>query len=116
MADTYQAIYDAVRSKISGGDAAAAFEAAANTQLGGFSNIPQHVQQEVYRVSEEMTRPSVMFRPMLTADGSMWCALYGANLHSGVAGFGKTPDEAMRSFDDAWLKDATPEARIRASA
>ena len=28
-------------------------------------------------------------------DGDQWCALYGENLQEGVAGFGRTPAEAM---------------------
>lgn len=115
MADLYQATYDAVRSKISGGDIGAAVEAAANLQLGGFSFLPQHAQQEIYRVSEEYTRPSVLFKPTLQPDGTAWCALYGADLAVGVAGFGDTPEAAMRAFDEAWLKSKTPAADQRAA-
>lgn len=50
----------------------------------------------------EHARPSVLFRPALVKDGNQWCALYGANLQEGVAGFGDTPDAAMREFDKAW--------------
>ena len=32
----------------------------------------------------------------------MWCALLGANLQEGVAGFGTTPAKAMWAFDTAW--------------
>ena len=35
-------------------------------------------------------------------DGDQWCALYGENLQEGVAGFGRTPAEAMADFDQAW--------------
>ncbi|MEM9448677.1 MAG: hypothetical protein AAGA75_09090 [Cyanobacteria bacterium P01_E01_bin.6] len=28
-------------------------------------------------------------------DGMMWCALWGENLQSGVAGFGRSPNEAL---------------------
>ena len=48
------------------------------------------------------TRPSVMYRPSLSPDGDQWCALYGENLQEGVAGFGRTPAEAMADFDQAW--------------
>lgn len=54
--------------------------------------------------------PSVLYRPTLSADGDMWCALYGDDLASGVAGFGKTPAEAMYEFDAAWVKQLTPAA------
>ncbi len=59
----------------------------------------------VLDVHEHMTRPSVLYRPALSVDGNEWCALYGADLQSGVAGFGESPAGAMRAFDEAWFKD-----------
>jgi len=53
-------------------------------------------------VQYEMMRPSVLFRPALSLDGDQFCALYGANLQDGCAGFGSTPEEAMLAFDKAW--------------
>ena len=58
----------------------------------------------------EQMRPSVLYRPVLSADGTMWCALLGDNLQEGVAGFGETPDKAMRAFDEAFAKERTPTA------
>lgn len=58
--------------------------------------------------------PSVLYRPQLFADGTKWCALYGADLASGVAGFGDTPAEAMHAFDVAWTTERTPTARVAA--
>jgi hypothetical protein len=55
-------------------------------------------QQAAY----EHMRPSAVFRPVLSKDGNMWCALYGENIQIGVTGFGETPDAAMREFDKAW--------------
>lgn len=49
-------------------------------------------------------RPSVLYRPALSIDGNKWCALYGDNLQDGVAGFGDSPDAAMRDFDEQWRK------------
>lgn len=46
--------------------------------------------------------PSVLYRPRLSRDGNAWCALYGEDLQLGVAGFGKSPAEAMAAFDAAW--------------
>lgn len=51
----------------------------------------------------EYERPSVVFKPKLSRDGNMWCALFGENLQEGVAGFGETPGAAMWSFDQAWF-------------
>lgn len=50
----------------------------------------------------ERLRPSVVFKPVLSKDGNMWCALFGDNLEEGVAGFGETPAKAMYAFDSAW--------------
>ena len=55
-------------------------------------------------------RPSVLFRPTLSVDGNMWCALLGDNLQAGLAGFGETPAKAMYAFDEAFLKERTPAA------
>lgn len=51
----------------------------------------------------EQMRPSVVFKPTLSRDGNVWCALFGDNLQEGVAGFGETPSHAMAAFDTAWL-------------
>ena len=51
----------------------------------------------------EQMRPSVVFKPALSRDGDMWCALFGDNLQEGVAGFGESPAKAMWAFDTAWL-------------
>lgn len=53
-------------------------------------------------IAYEAMRPSVLYRPGLSIDGDQWCALYGDDLQSGVAGFGDSPDAAMRAFDAAW--------------
>lgn len=54
----------------------------------------------------EQMRPSVVFKPTLTKDGDMWCALFGENLAEGVAGFGPRPFDAMAAFDIAWLSES----------
>lgn len=53
-------------------------------------------------IAYEAMRPSVLYRPRLSVDGDQWCALYGDDLQSGVAGFGDSPDAAMRDFDTEW--------------
>ena len=111
MSDGYQAIYDAVRSRI---NSASPHQIIAEVVREAFdiSWQKQHLQQEIYAVSHEMQRPSVLFRPTLSADGTAWCALLGANLQEGVAGFGKTPAEAMRAFDEAFNSSVTPAAAL----
>lgn len=68
------------------------------------------IQEAANSIACEMTRPSVLYRPMLTADGTMWCVLLGSDLQEGVSGFGETPDAAMRAFDEAFLGQRTPAA------
>ncbi|NKF57516.1 hypothetical protein GO299_04707 [Ralstonia solanacearum] len=52
--------------------------------------------------AEQRMRPAVLYRPGLCIDGNQWCALYGEDLQSGVAGFGDSPAEAMADFDANW--------------
>lgn len=64
----------------------------------------------------EQQRPSVVFKPTLSQDGDMWCALFGENLQDGVAGFGETPAKAMYAFDHAWVTERTPAANRNLAA
>ena len=100
--DSYQATYDAVRSRISNGDIGEAVVSALHRV-----NLDIHVRQasEAIQVAAaQHGRPSAVFRPSLGPDGDMWCALYGENLAVGVAGFGPTPEAAMAAFDQEWVK------------
>lgn len=115
MGDSYQAIYDAVRSRISGGNIADAVRDVA-FQAFDISNAAALVQQELCSAAYEMARPSVLFKPTLSADGDMWCALLGNNLQVGVAGFGETPAAAMIAFDRAFNNERTPKSAREALA
>ena len=102
MSDSYQAIYDAVRSRISGGNVSDALDAALREAFG---NVDHHVQcalQDFQIAASEMQRPSAIYRPTIGRDGNLWCALYGENLQEGVAGFGNSPAQAMHDFDRNW--------------
>ena len=105
--DTYQPIYDAVRSRISGGNVSEAVERAMR-EGADFSRVIERAQEAVYNISNEMTRPSVLFRPQVGLDGNMYCALYGENLMEGIAGFGETMEAAMRDFDKNWWAMKAP--------
>lgn len=107
--DSYQAVYDAVRSKIGSVDMAQAVTDAINQQASGLSYAIDAVRLEyaaaadAQRVAaQEAQRPSVLYRPALSMDGDQWCALYGDNLQEGVCGFGETPAAAMEAFDNEW--------------
>jgi hypothetical protein len=64
----------------------------------------QAVLNAQYNAAIEQGRPSAIFRPTLFPDGDMWCMLYGADIMTGVCGFGKTPSEAAYAFDKAWTE------------
>jgi len=107
MNDSYQAVYDAVRSKISGGDIGSAVERALRD--ANLSHYAEMVRLTAQEAACEYMRPSVLMRPAIFIDGNQWCALYGDNLQDGVAGFGDSPALAAYGFDRAWLaKIPTP--------
>jgi hypothetical protein len=109
VGDSYQAIYDAVRSRIGGTDMGAAVEAAVGLQAQGLSWAIEAVKTEYVNAALAQQSPHVLMRPVISIDGDQWCALYGASLHNGVAGFGDTPALAMIDFDKNWLtKRARP--------
>lgn len=101
MSDTYQAIYDAVRSRISGGDIGAAVESALHSS--DFAGCAVRAQQAIQQAASLYESPAAIYRPVLSIDGNQWCALYGDNLQDGVAGFGVSPAHAMADFDRNWF-------------
>lgn len=63
-----------------------------------------------------LASPSAIYRPKVFIDGNQWCALYGEDLMSGVAGFGDTPADAVADFNRQWLTGkAPPRAALTAS-
>lgn len=106
MSDSYQAVYDAVRSRISGGNIGDAVREVAREALD-MSYPRAMVQEQIAFVGMEMARPSVLMRPRIFLDGDKWCALYGDNLQDGVAGFGDSAAEAMADFDKSWNETST---------
>jgi hypothetical protein len=109
MTDSYQAIYDAVRSKISNGNVGEVIRDVAFHALD-ISHAVAMVRDEMLSAVYDMHAPHVLMRPELTLDGDQWCALYGKDLMDGVAGFGDTPLLAMEAFDKAWRTERTPVA------
>lgn len=103
---SHQAIYDAVRSRISNGDIGAAVQEAIRDCGLGFA--ADMAREAVTRAAGEYERPSVLFRPELSLDGNQYCALYGANIMDGCAGFGDTPAAAMWDFDKNWIAQNAP--------
>jgi hypothetical protein len=113
MSDNYQAIYDAVRSRISGGNIGDIVREAARTAFD-ISHSQAMICDQFMAVTWEMQRPAVLFRPSVYADGGQWCALYGDDIQIGVSGFGETPEAAMADFDKNWHAQRTPDA-VRAA-
>ena len=70
--------------------------------------LPQYIQNELFGWIDDLRRPSVLFRPKLSLDGDMWCALLGDNLQEGCAGFGKSPELAFLDFDREFYKIKAP--------
>lgn len=76
--------------------------------------IKNVICEEAAIVRAALTAPHVLYRPTLEPDGTKWCALFGTDLATGVAGFGGTPAEAMAAFDRAWAEQKTPAAAFAA--
>lgn len=100
MSDSYQAIYDATRSRISNVDIGFAVESAIRDS--GISHYFMMAGSALEESAQIHSAPSAVFRPKLFIDGDLWCALYGDNLQDGVCGFGDSPENAMSAFDEAW--------------
>ena len=98
--DSYQPIYDAIRSRITSCDIGQAIEQ--SIRDANFSHHAEMAANSVQCAAASWERPSVLFRPKLSLDGAAWCALYGENLQDGIAGFGDSPANAMWNFDMNW--------------
>lgn len=85
-----------------GGDIGQAVESVLRGVFGGADHQIQCVAHEFICAAQEQQRPSVLFKPSISVDGNQYCALFGENLQSGVAGFGNSPELAMRDFDKEW--------------
>jgi len=59
------------------------------------SNLNAAVEREEFNLFS-------LLRPSVTIDGDRWCVLYGADLMTGIAGFGDTPYRAMLAFNNEW--------------
>ena len=103
MSDSYQPIYDAVRSRIHGCDISEIVRSAVGE---AFSRADFHIQVCMQEIASEYTRPFVVFRPSIAQDGDAWICCLGANIQEGVVGIGDTPDKCARDFDLAWYRKA----------
>lgn len=100
MGDTYQAVYDAVRSKIINADVGHAIECAMRDAQISFYFDRMACAFDEY-ISEQ-ARPCVVFKPKLSQDGNAWLAILG-DIPTGVVGCGNSPADAMHDFDMKWF-------------
>lgn len=107
MSDTYQAVYDAIRSRFHFNSSELIDRLSQQFDISHAVYMVRDAWQ-VSAASHE--RPFVLLKPKLYPDGNMWCALYGDNLQDGLAGFGKTPAEAAEAFDAAWFNQTCGKA------
>jgi hypothetical protein len=94
----YQAIYDAVRSRISGGNVG---EIVADACRNAFdiSHMKAMLQQDFSIAAAEMARPCVLFKPEIKLDRGVWEVVLGDIYASGI-----TPAQAMSNFDQVFYK------------
>ena len=78
--------------------------------MSDWSWVQARAQEEIGRLGEVWSLPSVLYRPRIFVDGTAWCCLYGENIQEGVCAFGNTPAEAVYNFDYyAWRGKPAPE-------
>lgn len=64
-----------------------------------------HEESQIrYQTAVEVSEHSLfaLLKPSLKRNGDQWCVLYGDDLQTGVAGFGKSPAKAVLAFTAAW--------------
>ena len=111
MSDIEQAAYNAISQRIGHPDIAGAVERVARSafDISGYTSRlygdASLAIEHWAAAGREQLRPFMLLRPRMLLDGNQWCALYGDNLHDGVAGFGDTPAKASLAFDMAWLNE-----------
>lgn len=64
----------------------------------------QHQEKINLIISEQEMVLVKTFSLVPFKDGDMWCVLLGPNLQEGIAGFGKTPYEAINDFNNSFNK------------
>ena len=62
----------------------------------------EHQSRMSYLVEQEELGKFALLKPKLVRDGNQWCVLYGADIRSGIVGFGDTPILAIRDWNKAW--------------
>ncbi len=69
------------------------------------NQIMLHQSRISFAVEQEELGRFSLLKPLLLKDGSQWCVLYGKDLQEGIAGFGSTPNKAIRDWNKQWDKE-----------
>lgn len=106
MNDSYQAIYEAARSRIGRCDTASIVEIAAMNAFDG-NQWQMHAIACFDGIGHEHQRPSSRLSIKMFRDGNQWCcALYWPeerDMRQQLVAFGDTPEKATQAFDKAWI-------------
>jgi len=83
------------------------------SRLHGDADI-QHQSIMNRLIESEEYNLVALLKPEIFIDGDMWCVLWGKDLQSGVAGFGKSPILAIYDFNKSWEKELhTSESKVQ---
>jgi hypothetical protein len=80
-----------------------------NMAMNSIDHASRMASESIQQAVCEWGSPSTLFKPKLSVDGDQWCALYGDDLQSGVAGFGDSPALAMADFNRLWYSPLAKE-------
>ena len=104
MDESYQAVYDAVRSRFSNFDSSGLIDSISSKfDISWTMSRLENTIQDAVIEAAECSRFAIL-KPKLYADGDMWCCLLGDNLQVGIAGFGETPYLAIVEWNKAFHK------------
>lgn len=67
--------------------------------VDAIEEVKDTLTRKAQSIVMEMSRPSVLYRPILTKTAKTWKVTY-----SEFQSFGATPEIAMRNFDIEWLR------------
>lgn len=105
MSDTYQAIFDAVRSRISAAHPGQILEQYLSSCFD--SSWQNHAANAFSEFAYAATRPSSYLPVKVLRDGNAWCCSLhwpkDSDLMEQLVAFGDTPDKACLEFDKIWL-------------
>lgn len=73
-----------------------------HTLISSIQHHMRRISTAVESATTAYSRPSVLYRPKIGFHGKLWRVYYGEGETGAVAGYGETPDEAMKAFDFNW--------------